>query len=146
MNIEHQIQDLIYILSNISATPPQEGVDHECKPPPLISDLRCEKHSGLKGKLKNKMNGKGNQTSSSGPILNKKRKIILLILFGFEVDTLEIALHEQLEFVDKVFIVESSLTHKGVKILFLAVLQTFIRNVVIVAEETFDVGLDQTNR
>ena len=92
------------------------------------------------------MNGKGNQTSSSGPILNKKRKIILLILFGFEVDTLEIALHEQLEFVDKVFIVESSLTHKGVKILFLAVLQTFIRNVVIVAEETFDVGLDQTNR
>ena len=33
------------------------------------------------------MNEKGNQTSSSGPILNKKRKIILLILFGFEVDT-----------------------------------------------------------
>ena len=37
-----------------------------------------------------------------------------MLLFGFEVDTLEIALREQIELVDKVFIVESSLTHKGV--------------------------------
>ena len=37
-----------------------------------------------------------------------------MILFGFEVDTLEIALREQLTLVDKVFIVESTLTHKGV--------------------------------
>ena len=40
-----------------------------------------------------------------------------MILFGFEVDTLEIALREQLKFVDKVFIVESTLTHKGVSFL-----------------------------
>ena len=40
-----------------------------------------------------------------------------MILFGFEVDTLEIALREQLNFVDKVFIVESTLTHKGVRFL-----------------------------
>ena len=37
------------------------------------------------------------------------------ILFGFEVDTLEIALREQEDLVDKVFIVESFLTHKSVK-------------------------------
>ena len=37
-----------------------------------------------------------------------------MLLFGFEVDTLEIALREQIDLVDKVFIVESSLTHKGV--------------------------------
>ena len=37
-----------------------------------------------------------------------------MILFGFEVDTLEIALREQLGLVDKLFIVESSVTHKGV--------------------------------
>ena len=37
-----------------------------------------------------------------------------MILFGFEVDTLEIALREQLGLVDKVFIVESSWTHKQV--------------------------------
>ena len=40
--------------------------------------------------------------------------MILMILFGFEVDTLEIALREQLGLVDKLFIVESSVTHKGV--------------------------------
>ena len=39
-----------------------------------------------------------------------------MILFGFEVDTLEIALREQLTLVDKVFIVESSVTHKGVRL------------------------------
>ena len=37
-----------------------------------------------------------------------------MILFGFEVDTLEIALKEQEELVDKVFIVESLHTHKSV--------------------------------
>ena len=38
----------------------------------------------------------------------KPRKIVLIILFSFEVDTLEIALREQQEMVDKIFIVESS--------------------------------------
>ena len=37
-----------------------------------------------------------------------------MILFGFEVDILEIALKEQEELVDKVFIVESLHTHKSV--------------------------------
>ena len=46
------------------------------------------------------------------------RRIVLMILFGFEVDTLEIALREQLGLVDKVFIVESTLTHKGVSFQF----------------------------
>ena len=37
-----------------------------------------------------------------------------MIIFSFEVDTLEIALKEQQDMVDKIFIVESSATHKGV--------------------------------
>ena len=41
--------------------------------------------------------------------------MILMILFGFEVDTLEIALREQYEVVDKIFVVESTYTHQGVK-------------------------------
>ena len=41
-----------------------------------------------------------------------------MLLFAFEVDTLEIALREQLEFVDKIFIVESSMSHKRVKELY----------------------------
>lgn len=54
-----------------------------------------------------------------------------MLLFSFEVDTLgrfwilfssnniflvEIALREQQEFVDKIFLIESSFTHKGVRI------------------------------
>ena len=41
--------------------------------------------------------------------------MILMILFGFEVDTLEIALREQCELVDKIFLVESTYTHQGVE-------------------------------
>lgn len=37
-----------------------------------------------------------------------------MILFGFEVDVLEIALREQLEMIDHVFIVEATVTHKGI--------------------------------
>ena len=39
-----------------------------------------------------------------------------MILFGFEVDILEIALREQQDLVDKIFIVESSASHKGVSV------------------------------
>ena len=38
-----------------------------------------------------------------------------MMLFGFEVDTLEIALREQSDLVDKIFVVESTFTHKGVR-------------------------------
>ena len=42
-----------------------------------------------------------------GDRLDRPRKVVLMILFSFEVDTLEIALREQLDLLDKVFIVES---------------------------------------
>lgn len=38
-----------------------------------------------------------------------------MILFSFEVDTLEIALQEQQDLVDMIFIVESSISHKRVR-------------------------------
>jgi hypothetical protein len=38
------------------------------------------------------------------------------MLFGFEADTLEIALRDQLDLVDWFFIVESTVTHKGVRL------------------------------
>ena len=50
----------------------------------------------------------------AGNLLEKPRKIILLIVFGFDVDTLEIALREQVNLLDKIFLVESTKTHKGV--------------------------------
>ena len=50
----------------------------------------------------------------AGHLLVKPRQIILLIVFGFDVDTLEIALREQGNLVNKIFLVESTKTHKGV--------------------------------
>ena len=50
----------------------------------------------------------------AGYLLDKPRQIILLIVFGFDVDTLEIALREQGNLVNKIFLVESTKTHKGV--------------------------------
>ena len=50
-----------------------------------------------------------------------------MILFGFEVDTLEIALREQLTLVDMVFIVESTLTHKEVSLISLIPLSLNVR-------------------
>ena len=38
-----------------------------------------------------------------------------MLLFAFEVDTLEIALQEQQDMVDMIFIIESSMSHKRVK-------------------------------
>ena len=48
--------------------------------------------------------------------LKRPRKIVLMMLFSFEVDTLEVSLREQHDVVDKIFLVESSSTHKGVRI------------------------------
>ena len=39
-----------------------------------------------------------------------------MFLFSFELDVLEIALKEQQDLVDKIFLVESSATHRGVRI------------------------------
>ena len=39
-----------------------------------------------------------------------------MFLFSFELDVLEIALREQQDLVDKIFLVESSATHRGVRL------------------------------
>ena len=39
-----------------------------------------------------------------------------MMMFGFEVDTLEVSLREQLDMVDTVFLVEATTTTKGVSI------------------------------
>ena len=38
----------------------------------------------------------------------------MMFLFSYEVDVLEIALHEAHDIVDKIVIVESSMSHRGV--------------------------------
>ena len=53
-------------------------------------------------------------TGLTGALLDSPRKVVLLLLFSFESDILEIALREQQDVVDKIFIVESTVTHKAV--------------------------------
>ena len=56
----------------------------------------------------------GTETGFTGRRRTEKASIILMILFSFEVDTLEISLREIQDVVDHIFIVESSITHRGV--------------------------------
>ena len=52
-----------------------------------------------------------------------------MFLFGFEADVLEIALKQQHDLVDKIFLVESSSSHRGVSLspylILLKILQIF---------------------
>ena len=54
------------------------------------------------------------QPGLTGKKLDFPRKIVLLFLFGFEADVLEIALQQQHDLVDKIFLVESTQSHRGV--------------------------------
>ena len=89
--------DLVFTLSQVAAIPPHVPINSTCFPPPLPRYPSCKGETGLTGKR-----------------LDKPRQVVLMILFAFEVDTLEIALREQMDLLDKIFIVESTITHKGV--------------------------------
>ena len=56
------------------------------------------------------------QSALTGERLERPRQLVLMFLFSFELDVLEIALQEQQDLVDKIFLVESSATHRGVRI------------------------------
>ena len=89
--------DLVFTLALVAATTPPVPINMSCLPPPIPTLPTCHGETGL-----------------TGEILGKPRKVVLMILFSFEVDTLEIALREQLDLLDKVFLVESTITNKGV--------------------------------
>ena len=78
------------------ALPPPLPPNPDCHPPPLPSYPECE-DPGL-----------------TGARLPHPRKLVLMTLFSFEADTLEIMLKEQQDLVDFIFIVEASTTHRGV--------------------------------
>ena len=84
-------------LAAVSAIPPPVPVNSSCHPPPLPPHPDCDHDPGL-----------------TGEHLHQPRKLVLMTLFSFEADTLEIMLREQLDLVDFVFIVEGSVTHRGV--------------------------------
>ena len=85
-------------LAKLAMVPPPAPVSSSCSPPPSPpSPPSCEGQSALTGQL-----------------LPRPRRLVLLMMFSFEVDTLEINLREQLDWVDMIFIVEATTTTKGV--------------------------------
>ena len=58
-----------------------------------------------------------------------------MLMFGFEVDTLEVQLREVVDLVDVIFIVEATVTHHGVG---RATLK--LESISISGKEAFDVG------
>ena len=122
-----RIEILISSIANVSAMEPLVEVSDKCQPAELtpIEKLNCSQHPGLSGRTWIFLDLLVICKSKVflivcvfvGNLLEKPRQIILLIKFGFDVDTLEIALREQENLVDKIFLVESTKTHKGVKII-----------------------------
>merc|ERR1712018_170001 len=84
-------------LAALAALPPQVPASLTCRPTPLPSKPIC------------------NDTAFSGNKLEKPRKLALMLMFGFEVDTLEVQLREVVDVVDVIFIVEATVTHHGVR-------------------------------
>ena len=54
------------------------------------------------------------QSGLTGQLRKQPAKIVMMFLFSYEVDVLEIMLHESIDSVDKIVIVESSVSHRGV--------------------------------
>ena len=89
--------DPIVSLSKLASWPPDTPVNGSCSPPVLPPTPSCHGQPGLTGER-----------------LARPRKVVLMMMFSFEVDTLEISLREQMDWVDKIFIVEATTTTKGV--------------------------------
>ena len=87
----------ILSLASLSALSPPISPHPSCSPPTLPPIPSCAGQPGLTGER-----------------LAHERKVVLMMMFGFEVDTLEISLRSQLDWVDTVFLVEATSTTKGV--------------------------------
>ena len=92
-------EDPILSLSALASLSPPSPSNPSCTPPSQPRLPSCSDQPGLTGRR-----------------LDHPRKVILMILFSFEVDVLEIALREQIDWVDRIFIIEATTTTKGVNI------------------------------
>ena len=91
-------EDPLVSLSKLASWPPDTPVNASCSPPQLPPTPSCQGQPGLTGEM-----------------LTRPRRVVLMMMFSFEVDTLEISLREQMDWVDKIFIVEATTTTKGVR-------------------------------
>ena len=84
-------------LARLAALAPPSPPPAQCSAPQLPRLPSCQGQPGL-----------------TGTRLAEPRRLVLMILFSFEVDTLEIALREMIDIVDVIFLVEATKSHKGV--------------------------------
>ncbi|EPZ36962.1 hypothetical protein O9G_001407 [Rozella allomycis CSF55] len=91
--IDEFTTDMIKLLVEFDVKEPLVKINEECLPPPL-EEVNCGEYPGV-------FSGKRERPA----------KIAHLIQFGFDVDTLEIALHQYYDHVDFVFLLESIKTH-----------------------------------
>ena len=89
----------ILSLTKLSLVPPPAPVSSSCLPPSLPPVPSCQGNTALTGHYR-----------------MKRRRLVLMMMFSFEVDTLEISLREQHDWVDMIFIVEATTTTKGASI------------------------------
>ena len=89
--------DPVSTLAGLAAIAPPVPINESCLRPPLPLVPACL------------------DSAFSGEALIRPRKLALMLLFGFEVDTLEIHLREAADMVDVIFLVESTATHHGVR-------------------------------
>ena len=87
--------NLVNMLAIVSAIPPPVPINPSCVAPP-DPEPECT-DPGLSYRMKT------------------PRKLAVMMLFSFEVDTLEIAFKEMLDLVDVVFLIEATKSHKGVR-------------------------------
>ena len=84
-------------MAGLAALAPPAPINESCHRPPLPRVPACL------------------DSAFSGEALIRPRKLALMLLLGFEVDTLEIHLREAADLVDVIFLVESTSTHHGVR-------------------------------
>jgi len=89
--------DPVSTLAGLGAIAPPVPINESCLRPPLPRVPACM------------------DSAFSGEPLIRPRKLALMLLLGFEVDTLEIHLREAVDMVDVIFLVESTTTHHGTK-------------------------------
>ena len=89
---------LVARLARVAALPPPTPPSPSCSPPSPPPVPSCMGHTGL-----------------LGPRRARPRKMVMMILFGFEVDIMEIMLRDSLDLLDRLFVVEAEDTHKGVR-------------------------------
>ena len=89
--------DPISTLAGVGSIAPPVPINESCFPPTLPNLPACL------------------DSAFSGDPLVRPRKLAMMILLGFEADTLEIHLREAADMVDVIFLVESTATHHGVR-------------------------------